>query len=61
MADTKDKLTDRDSPKRTEQINVRLTADEKKSWTTAAKEQGFRGLPDFLRVITLRRAQKVSK
>ncbi len=43
---------------RTKQVNVRLTLDEKTSWTKFAKKEGFRGLADFLRVITLRRARK---
>ena len=39
--------------RRTEQVNVRLTAEEKFRLEEAAKQQGFRGLSDFVRVTAL--------
>lgn len=39
--------------KRTEQVNVRLTAEEKILLTNAASSFGFKGLSDFLRNIAL--------
>jgi hypothetical protein len=38
---------------RTEQVNVRLTADEKILPETAARRKGFQGLSDFLRAAAL--------
>ena len=34
---------------RSEQVNVRLTAEERALLETAAKQKGFRGLSDFIR------------
>lgn len=39
--------------KRTEQVNVRLTADERYQIEEAARQEGFRGLSDFVRTTTL--------
>jgi len=39
--------------KRTEQVNVRVTAEEKLILEEAAKRKGFRGLSDFLRSMSL--------
>jgi predicted RNase H-like HicB family nuclease len=39
--------------KRTEQVNVRLTAEEKAVLETTARGQGFEGLSDFMRAMTL--------
>ena len=41
--------------KRTEQVNVRLTAEEKTLLANAASSFGFKGLSDFLRNIALNR------
>jgi len=41
--------------KRTEQVNVRLTAEEKVLLSNAASNQGFKGISDFLRNIALNR------
>ena len=38
---------------RTQQVNVRLTADEKAVLDTTAKRKGFKGLSDFLRAAAL--------
>jgi predicted RNase H-like HicB family nuclease len=38
---------------RTEQINVRLTAEEKVRLETAARSKGFRGISDFVRNASL--------
>ncbi len=38
---------------RTQQVNVRLTAEEKAVLEAAAKNQGFKGLSDFLRAAAL--------
>jgi predicted RNase H-like HicB family nuclease len=38
---------------RTEQINVRVTADEKVRLETAARSKGFRGISDFVRNASL--------
>ena len=38
---------------RTQQVNVRLTAEEKAVLEATAKNQGFRGLSDFLRAAAL--------
>jgi predicted RNase H-like HicB family nuclease len=38
---------------RTQQVNVRLTADEKAVLETTAKHKGFKGLSDFLRAAAL--------
>lgn len=39
--------------KRTEQVNVRLTAEEKLKIEAAAKRDGFRGVSDFVRAAAL--------
>jgi predicted RNase H-like HicB family nuclease len=39
--------------KRTEQINVRVTSEEKLILEEAARSKGFRGLSDFLRSVSL--------
>jgi len=39
--------------KRTEQINVRVTAEEKLILEEAARSRGFRGLSDFVRSLSL--------
>jgi predicted RNase H-like HicB family nuclease len=39
--------------RRTEQVNVRLTAEEKVILTAAAKSKGYRGLGDYLRANAL--------
>jgi hypothetical protein len=39
--------------KRTTQVNVRLTAEEKAILETTARRQGFEGLSDFLRAAAL--------
>jgi predicted RNase H-like HicB family nuclease len=39
--------------KRTEQVNVRLTAEEKLILEEAARNKGFRGLSDFVRSMSL--------
>jgi predicted RNase H-like HicB family nuclease len=39
--------------KRTEQINVRLTAEEKLRLEEAARSKGFRGVSDFVRTASL--------
>ena len=39
--------------KRTEQINVRVTAEEKLILEEAARGKGYRGLPDFVRSVSL--------
>jgi predicted RNase H-like HicB family nuclease len=41
--------------KRSEQVNVRLTAEEKVLLSNAASNQGFKGISDFLRNIALNR------
>jgi predicted RNase H-like HicB family nuclease len=41
--------------KRTEQVNVRLTAEEKMLLGNAASNFGFKGISDFLRNIALNR------
>ena len=38
---------------RTQQVNVRLTADEKAVLETTARRKGFKGLSDFLRAAAL--------
>lgn len=38
---------------RTQQVNVRLTAEEKATLETTAKRKGFQGLSDFLRTAAL--------
>jgi predicted RNase H-like HicB family nuclease len=43
--------------KRTEQINVRVTAEEKLLLEEAARIKGFRGLSDFLRSASLQTAR----
>jgi len=39
--------------KRTEQINIRLTPDEKLRLEEAARSKGFRGVSDFVRIASL--------
>lgn len=39
--------------KRQEQVNIRLTAEEKLLLETAAQSRGFRGISDFIRSTTL--------
>ncbi|MBN1361517.1 MAG: type II toxin-antitoxin system HicB family antitoxin [Sedimentisphaerales bacterium] len=41
--------------KRTEQVNVRLTAEEKMLLSNAASSLGFKGISDFLRNIAMNR------
>ena len=41
--------------KRTEQVNVRLTAEEKILLSNAASNRGFKGISDFIRNIALSR------
>jgi predicted RNase H-like HicB family nuclease len=41
--------------KRTEQINVRVTAEEKLILEEAARGRGYRGLSDFVRSVSLQR------
>jgi len=42
--------------KRTEQVNVRLTAEEKMLLSNAASNLGFKGISDFIRNIAMSRA-----
>lgn len=42
--------------KRTEQVNVRLTAEEKMVISNAASSLGFRGISDFIRNMAMNRA-----
>ena len=46
---------------RTEQVNIRLTPEEKLEIEKAAQQRGFRGLADFLRAsaITMSRQQQI--
>jgi len=44
------------SRKRTEQVNVRLTTEEKMFLSNAASTLGFRGISDFLRNAAMNRA-----
>ncbi len=44
--------------KRTTQVNVRLTHEEKALLTSAAAQSGFQGLADFLRATVLAPAQR---
>jgi predicted RNase H-like HicB family nuclease len=44
--------------KRTEQVNVRLTAEERMLLEEAATSQGFRGISDFVRAASLEHAKK---
>jgi predicted RNase H-like HicB family nuclease len=44
--------------KRTEQVNVRLTTEEKLVLTEAAHSSGFRGISDFIRTSSLAQAKK---
>src|ERR1041384_7508788 len=37
--------------RRTEQLNIRVTREERSALEAAAKHQGFRGLADFLRAV----------
>jgi predicted RNase H-like HicB family nuclease len=41
------------SGRRTEQVNVRLTADEKVLLEASAKRKGFSGLSDFIRAVAV--------
>jgi predicted RNase H-like HicB family nuclease len=42
---------------RTQQVNVRLTAEEKAHLETTAKRKGFKGLSDFIRAAALESAR----
>jgi predicted RNase H-like HicB family nuclease len=44
--------------KRTEQVNVRLTAEERMLLEEAASSKGFRGISDFVRAASLVQAKK---
>lgn len=44
-------------PKRTEQVNVRLTADERAAIEAAAQRLGHRSLSDFVRAVAVERAE----
>ncbi len=44
--------------KRTEQINIRLTAEEKLVLEGAARNKGFRGISDFVRTASLSQVKK---
>jgi len=44
--------------KRTEQVNVRLTTEEKLVLEEAAHSSGFRGISDFVRTASLAQAKK---
>ena len=44
--------------KRSEQINIRVTAEEKLLLEEAARSRGFRGLGDFVRSASLGRAAR---
>jgi predicted RNase H-like HicB family nuclease len=44
--------------KRTEQINIRLTPDEKIRLEEAARNKGFRGVSDFVRIASLSVVEK---
>ena len=41
---------------RSEQVNIRLTPDEKLAMETAAQRQGFRGLSDYVRAVGVAKA-----
>jgi predicted RNase H-like HicB family nuclease len=43
---------------RTEQVNIRLSPEEKLLLETAARQQGFRGVADYLRAAALGRRDK---
>lgn len=43
--------------KRDQQVNIRLTADEKMSLEAAANRDGFRSLSDFMRAAALHRSR----
>lgn len=43
--------------KRDQQVNIRLTADEKMSLEAAANRDGFRSLSDFMRAASLQRSR----
>ena len=45
-----------ESSSRTEQVNIRLTAEEKFALSAAARRIGFKGLSDFIRSAALDRA-----
>jgi predicted RNase H-like HicB family nuclease len=44
--------------KRTEQINVRLTTEERLLLEEAARNKGFRGISDFVRIASLTQAKE---
>ena len=44
---------------RTEQVNLRLSAEEKLSLETAAKQGGYRGLSDYVRSVALAETHKI--
>jgi predicted RNase H-like HicB family nuclease len=44
--------------KRTEQINVRLTTEERLVLEEAARNKGFRGISDFVRIASLTQAKE---
>ncbi len=46
--------------KRTEQVNIRLTSEEKLILEDAARSRGFRGISDFIRNTTLARVREAS-
>lgn len=45
-----------DSNIRTQQVNIKLTAEERLRLETAAKQQGYRGLSDYVRSAALAQA-----
>ncbi len=49
-----------ESSARTEQVNIRLTPEERLVMTTAARRDGFKGLADFVRAAALLRTQPSS-
>jgi hypothetical protein len=42
---------------RTEQVNIRFSAEEKLALETAARQRGFRGISDYIRAVTLEPAR----
>jgi hypothetical protein len=42
---------------RTEQVNIRFSAEEKLALETAARQQGFRGVSDYVRAAALSRSR----
>lgn len=45
---------------RTQQINIRLTAEERLLIESAAKRRGYRGISDFVRTAALAQTRKVA-